>query len=110
MKKILIAITLILGMYLVGCDNVIDNSNSEKKYDNISLDEYRGEIEELYSSLKYNYGRQKENNNKEEWKEFEKEFTAKLSDIKEKAGNTQLDDSIKNLQDLYDKFNKDLKD
>lgn len=114
MKRILFAIILILSSFLFGCNENLDissNNNEENNYSssNSDLSEYREEIEELYVELKFNYENTKENKDLDKWNEFKNLFDIKLESIKEKVSNTKLKYSLENLQDLYKKYDKELR-
>lgn len=113
MKKILFAVILILSSFLFGCNGDLDissNNNEENNYSssNSDLSEYREEIEELYVELKFNYEYVKENKDLNEWGEFKSLFDCKLVSVKEKVSNTKLKDSVENLENLYNEYDKEL--
>lgn len=113
MKRILLAVILILSSFLFGCNENLDissNTNEENNYSikESDLSEYREEIEILYVELKSNYENIKENKNLNEWENFKNLFNHKLASIKEKVSDTKLKYSVENLENLYNEYDNEI--
>lgn len=112
-KRILFAVILILSSFLFGCNEDLDISSNNKEginylKENDNLSEYRQEIELLYVELKSKYEDIKETNETQEWIEFKNIFDNKLSCIEEKVLDTKLKDSVDNLENLYNEYDREI--
>lgn len=112
-KNTLFLAILILNSFLFGCNNNLDissNKNEEviSSNRNSDLSEGREKIEKLYVELKHNYENIKENKDLNEWEQFKKGFECKLSCLEEEIFDTNLKNSIENLENLYNEYDKEL--
>lgn len=126
MKKLAIVLLIAVVTSFAGCSkgktNEAPGTNEKKmqenspKNDNMgdinqSVQQGKKDVQKLYMDLESNFKQQTGNFQKDSWEKFVAEFNRVKDNVKKTVTeNVYLNDAIANLENLYEEYNKALRD